>query len=258
MEPRTARAAHFTDAQKAREYLERVRWGAHGPVCPVCGGADPYSIVPGPGSSTRPGLYKCRVKECRSQFTVTIGSVLEDSRIPLNKWLQAVHLVTASANGISAQHLHQALAINYRSARLMVHRLRQVADRKRFERQAQDRRSDTAQAEPSTRTTNEKPLKIKGSFTSVVRQLLTTPPALPSSFALAAKTKAWRREVRSTAHRLKTRFDAVHRQGIQALRSRDFAGLARAIKLERELINAQKAFIVKQRRLMQPRQFGRK
>ena len=115
---------HFADPAKAREYLEYLRWGASGPACPFCGGADPYKIVPKIGSSTRKGLYKCRIKECRRQFTVTVGTVFEDSHIPLNKWLQALYLIGASKKGISSHQLHRMLGITYKAACFMTHRLR--------------------------------------------------------------------------------------------------------------------------------------
>jgi transposase-like protein len=116
--------AHFADADKAREYMEYLRWGTAGPACPHCGGADPYTIKAGKGTKTRKGLYKCRIKECRKQFTVTVGTVFEDSHIPLNKWLQAIYLVGASKKGISSHQLHRMLGVTYRSAWFMAHRLR--------------------------------------------------------------------------------------------------------------------------------------
>ncbi len=118
--------AHFADADKAREYMEFLRWGNAGPACPHCGGADPYRLMPKAGSARpgRKGLYKCRIKECRKQFTVTVGTVFEDSHIPLNKWLQAIYLIGASKKGISAHQLHRMLGVTYRSAWFMAHRLR--------------------------------------------------------------------------------------------------------------------------------------
>jgi transposase-like protein len=118
--------AHFADADKAREYLEFLRWGNAGPACPHCGGVEPYELKPRADSSRpgRKGLYKCREKECRKQFTVTVGTVFEDSHISLNKWLQAIYLIGASKKGISAHQLHRMMGITYRSAWFMMHRLR--------------------------------------------------------------------------------------------------------------------------------------
>lgn len=117
--------SHFADPDKAREYLEFLRWGVSGPACPHCGGSDPYSIIPKKaGSKTRKGLYKCRIKECRKQFTVTVGTIFEDSHIPLNKWLQGLHLICASKKGISSKQLQRMLGITYKAAWFMSHRLR--------------------------------------------------------------------------------------------------------------------------------------
>lgn len=116
--------AHFADEDKAREYLEFLRWGNAGPACPRCGGDDPYRLTPKADSAKpgRKGLLKCRA--CRKQFTVTVGTVFEDSHIKLTKWIQAIYLIGASKKGISAHQLHRMLGITYRAAWFMAHRLR--------------------------------------------------------------------------------------------------------------------------------------
>jgi len=114
-------AQRFSEEDTARRYLERIRW-PHGPVCPKCGSLDPYKLTPRPGSKTRKGLYKCRA--CRKQFTVTVGTVLEDSKIPLSKWVIAIHLLCASKKGMSAHQLHRMLGISYKWAWFMCHRIR--------------------------------------------------------------------------------------------------------------------------------------
>src|SRR5206468_9806143 len=95
-------APQFQDADKARQYLQRQVW-PNGPVCPHCGSIskDHYALD---GETTRPGLYKC--KDCREPFTVTVGTVFERSKIPLNKWLLAVYLLCSSKKGMSAHQLH--------------------------------------------------------------------------------------------------------------------------------------------------------
>jgi transposase-like protein len=99
-----------------------MRW-PNGAACPKCGGADPYRIVPRKaGAKTRKGLWKCRA--CRKQFTVTVGTVFEDTRIPLSKWLLAIHLLASSKKGMSAHQLHRNLGISYKAAWFMAHRLR--------------------------------------------------------------------------------------------------------------------------------------
>jgi transposase-like protein len=112
-------AKYFSDEDKAREFLEAIRW-PDGPVCPHCGViGEAYRLQ---GKSTRPGLWKC--KGCRKPFTVTVGTIFADSHIPLSKWLLAYHLLCASKKGMSAHQLHRMLKVTYRSAWFMAHRIR--------------------------------------------------------------------------------------------------------------------------------------
>jgi transposase-like protein len=110
----------YHDTEKARRYLERVRW-PHGPLCPHCGSVKDATRLQ--GQSHRPGTYQC--KACEKQFSVTVGTVYESSHIPLHKWLLATHLMTASKKGISAHQLHRMLGITYKSAWFMAHRIRE-------------------------------------------------------------------------------------------------------------------------------------
>jgi len=89
----------FIDETKAREHLEALRW-PNGPGCRHCGSADPTRIKKLAGKSTRPGVYKCN--ECEKPFSVTVGTAMERSKIPLNKWLLAMHLMMASKKGVSS------------------------------------------------------------------------------------------------------------------------------------------------------------
>ncbi|MDB5524870.1 MAG: ISSpo8, transposase [Rhizobium sp.] len=113
----------YNDADKAREHLEAIHW-PNGPVCPTCGNCDPERITKLMGKSTRPGVYKC--KECRSPFTVTVGTVFERSKIALNKWVLAAHLMAASKKGMSAHQLHRMLGVTYKTAWFMAHRIREA------------------------------------------------------------------------------------------------------------------------------------
>lgn len=111
---------------EAREMIEAIRW-PNGIVCPKCGsdkGAWAMKSKPGTKAKNkiRPGVYKC--KDCRKKFTVTIGTIFEDSHIPLNKWLVAIYLMNASKKGISSHQLHRMLDITYKSAWFMTHRIR--------------------------------------------------------------------------------------------------------------------------------------
>jgi len=112
----------FTDESKAREWLEARVW-PNGPVCPHCGstGDDVTALN---GKAHRPGLYQC--SSCREQFTVTVKTVFERSKIPLSKWLAALFLLTASKKGVSAHQVHRSLGISYKSSWFMMHRLREA------------------------------------------------------------------------------------------------------------------------------------
>jgi transposase-like protein len=115
----------FNDDDAAREALEAVRW-PHGPNCPHCGNADASRIakVEGKKRSHRPGLYYCN--ECKGQFTVTVGTVFERSKIPLSKWWLATHLLGSSKKGMSAHQLHRMLGVTYKTAWFMAHRIREA------------------------------------------------------------------------------------------------------------------------------------
>lgn len=113
----------YSDANAAREHLERLHW-PHGPVCPRCGSLDRITKLA--GKSTRPGVYKCN--ECVKPFSVTVGTIMEDSKIPLNKWLMAFALYNSSKKGFSAHQLHRSLGITYKSAWFMAHRIRLAMD----------------------------------------------------------------------------------------------------------------------------------
>jgi transposase-like protein len=112
----------FTDETKAREWLEARVW-PNGPVCPHCG-ATGDDVTALQGKAHRPGLYQC--SQCREQFTVTVKTVFERSKIPLSKWLAALFLLTASKKGVSAHQVHRSLGISYKSSWFMMHRLREA------------------------------------------------------------------------------------------------------------------------------------
>lgn len=119
----------FADEDLAREWLEAERW-PEGPVCPQCGVVDrAYKLTPKEGSSrpVRKGVWKCR--DCRKQFTVTIGTIFAETHIPLNKWLYAIHLMCSSKKGISANQLCRDLEIQYKSAWFLAHRIRKAMEK---------------------------------------------------------------------------------------------------------------------------------
>jgi hypothetical protein len=121
-------APHHIDEDAARAHLEKIQW-PDGPVCPHCGViGEAYRLQ---GKTTRKGLWKC--SGCRKPFTVTVGTIFEDSKIPLHKWLLAIHLLCSSKKGMSAHQLWRNLwgvdskgkqLGSYRSAWFMLHRIR--------------------------------------------------------------------------------------------------------------------------------------
>ena len=115
--------ADLTEPQ-ARELLESLRW-PDGPICPHCGlldNATPLKARPDSKKPVRPGVWKCN--GCREQFSVTVGTVFEDSHLPLNKWLMAAYLMCSSKKGMSAHQMHRMMGISYKTAWFMCHRLR--------------------------------------------------------------------------------------------------------------------------------------
>lgn len=115
-------APYFSNETKAIEYVESLMW-PDGAICPHCGGVEKvYKIAANPEKRVRPGLWKCG--HCRKQFTVKVGTIFEDSKLPLSKWLLAIYLMCSSKKGISANQLHRALGISYKAAWFLCHRIR--------------------------------------------------------------------------------------------------------------------------------------
>jgi transposase-like protein len=112
-------APHFQSHEAAREWLEGQRW-PEGPICSHCG------TINHAYKTKKPGWYRCAEKECRKDFTVTTGTVMERSKIALNKWLMAFYLMASSKKGVSAHQLHRALGLDYKSAWFMCHRIREA------------------------------------------------------------------------------------------------------------------------------------
>ena len=122
----------FYDEAAAFEHVESILW-PEGPVCPKCGNCDKHYKLTGvrtkpskknPEGVERHGLYKCA--ECRAQFTVRIGTIFEESKLPLHIWLQAIHLIASSKKGISSNQLARVLEITVKSAWFLSHRIREA------------------------------------------------------------------------------------------------------------------------------------
>lgn len=128
---------YLSDEAEAWLLLERLRWEGV-PVCPHCGTQDEahYYIASRSGQrTTKAGnptyrrLWKCRNKPCRKQFSVLVGTVFEDSKVPVSKWLLALYLCGAAKNAIAAKELERHLGVTYATAWFMLHRLREAMTR---------------------------------------------------------------------------------------------------------------------------------
>ena len=111
----------FADADKAREHLEAFNW-PEGPFCPHCGETENIHRLA--GKSTRVGLIQCN--SCLKNFTVTVGTVFERSKIALNKWMLATYLLSSSKKGMSAHQIGRMLGVTYKTAWFMCHRIREA------------------------------------------------------------------------------------------------------------------------------------
>jgi transposase-like protein len=114
-------APHFHDEEAAYAYVEARLW-PEGAVCPHCGGMEKVGNLK--GKTTRPGLWKCY--QCRKPFTVKIGTIFEDSKVPMRLWLQAMYLIAGSKKGISSNQLHRILGVTLKTAWFMSHRIREA------------------------------------------------------------------------------------------------------------------------------------
>jgi transposase-like protein len=111
----------FTDETKAREHFEAIRW-PDGPYCPHCGETEKVYRLN--GKSHREGLLHCN--GCNEAFTVTVGTVMERSHVPLHKWALAFRLLCSGKKGFSAHQLHRTLGVTYKTAWFMAHRIREA------------------------------------------------------------------------------------------------------------------------------------
>lgn len=115
---------YFYNEQAAFDLVENTLW-PNGPVCHHCGGFDQIKVIkPNPEKRVRYGLKKCG--QCKGQFTVRMGTIFEESKLPLTKWLQAIFLMTASKKGVSAHQLHRTLEVTYKTAWFLAHRIREA------------------------------------------------------------------------------------------------------------------------------------
>jgi transposase-like protein len=113
----------LVDENAARLMMERLRWPAV-TICPHCttlGASRRLNTTTG-----RPGLWRCG--DCRRQFTVTVGTALSSTRIPLNLWVYSIHMLCSCNRGLSAGEIGAELGISYNSARALLNRILDALD----------------------------------------------------------------------------------------------------------------------------------
>jgi transposase-like protein len=121
----------FQNEDAAREHLEALHW-PEGPFCPHCGSTDAKRLPPQRGRKTkahpegaiRKGVVQCN--DCRQQYTVTVGTVFESSKVPLHKWLYVNHVLCSSKKGTSAHQIARNIGVSYKTAWFMMHRIREA------------------------------------------------------------------------------------------------------------------------------------
>src|SRR3954471_24230063 len=111
--------AHFNTEEKCREYLEAQRWGDTA-ACPCCGSTNVVRFA------TNNRIFKCREKECRKKFSVTVGTIYENTKIPLTKWFLATYILSVHSKGISSLQLATWLGLTQKSAWHLNHRIRKM------------------------------------------------------------------------------------------------------------------------------------
>lgn len=107
---------YFKDEEVCKSYLEQQRWGGN-PACPHCGVVNPYRTNRG---------FKCRDKQCGKKFSVTVGTIYENTKVPLRVWFAAIYLCTSSKKGISSLQLGRQLDITQKTAWFVLHRVREM------------------------------------------------------------------------------------------------------------------------------------
>lgn len=107
---------YFHDDKTCRQFMENMRWG-DSPFCPHCNAVRPYRLKDGKA-------FRCREKTCRKDFTVTVGTVFENAKLPLSTWIAAIYLLTAHKKGISSHQLGRDLGVTQKTAWFILHRIR--------------------------------------------------------------------------------------------------------------------------------------
>jgi len=126
--PQTLQEAieYFADKDTTFNFMAKLRW-PNGVCCPRCGDTTPRFI------QTRK-IWECRKCQTRKQFSVKVGTIFEDSALPLNKWLTAIWLITNAKNGVSSYEVHRALGVTQKTGWFMLQRIRLAMQTGSFEK----------------------------------------------------------------------------------------------------------------------------
>ena len=108
----------FNTDEKCRKYLEEQRWGKT-PACPFCGSVNVCRFSNG-------RIFKCREKVCRHKFSVTVGTIYENTKVPLTKWFLATYILSVHSKGISSLQLANWLGVTQKTAWHLNHRIREM------------------------------------------------------------------------------------------------------------------------------------
>src|SRR5438270_10996819 len=125
--PKTLQEAiqYFTDYENCRAFMVEIRWPNGAVQCPYCGSEKVTYLA-------KARIYRCYGDHPRQKFSLKVGTIFEDSPIPLEKWLPAVWLLVNCKNGISSYEIHRALGVTQKSAWFMMHRIRLAMQTKSF------------------------------------------------------------------------------------------------------------------------------
>lgn len=116
---------YFSDIDRCIDFMASLRWADGQAECPRCGHGETYYLA-------NRRVWKC--KGCSKQFSIKVGTIMEDSPIPLDKWLSAMWMIVNAKNGISSYEIHRALGIMQKSAWFLMHRIRLAMQQGSFER----------------------------------------------------------------------------------------------------------------------------